>query len=420
MGKYKIGFARRIITPQKPMQMGGYHGERISEGIHDDLFVKTVVLEEQTTKKLIIFAVYDLIGIDYSIKNKILETYSPDTQLIIFASHTHSGPSGTVMIDNKDSVSLGKLDDEYLEFIISKTIQAIDESIYSLENFKYTLTNGKIRGAYSNRQNPEGYMNDQISVLNINTFHSNAVIYHFSCHPTILKSNNRLFSKDLVWGVNSQLKLDFLCFVNGTAGDVSTRFTRASDDYEEVLKTGKIIVDKIKELSKDKDEVRVLEKCEIYSFEVNLKTKSPHSQKDLLSEINKLKLQLKNDQGNSCRGNIRILETKIQGYERELIQSDYLKTHSEIILNCNLIIWDDYLIVTVPGELFSSLAKPMLEKYPNLTFVTYAEGSIGYITDTSGYNLNYYESMSSLLEKGQGEIFMKEIEKNIKDNYYAT
>ena len=65
----KIGFSKEKINPSLPVQLGGFAVERISKKIHDDLFVKTMVVNDKEIFKGII--VYDLLAIDHLLLEKL-------------------------------------------------------------------------------------------------------------------------------------------------------------------------------------------------------------------------------------------------------------------------------------------------------------------------------------------------------------
>src|SRR5262245_52064388 len=50
----KAGAAAVVITPPAGTPMAGYYYERASDGVHDDLFAKALVLEQGKTKAALV------------------------------------------------------------------------------------------------------------------------------------------------------------------------------------------------------------------------------------------------------------------------------------------------------------------------------------------------------------------------------
>ena len=65
----KIGFAKTVITPPLGMELGGYAGYRPNNGVHDDLYCKVILLEQEHTRYAL--AVLDLMCADESLCERI-------------------------------------------------------------------------------------------------------------------------------------------------------------------------------------------------------------------------------------------------------------------------------------------------------------------------------------------------------------
>jgi hypothetical protein len=90
-----VGVAQIDITPQKGMPMAGYYSPRGAEGTHDKLFARALVLEKDGTKAALV--ALDLIGTTFAMtveSRKLIEaeTKIPGGHVMLFASHSHTGP----------------------------------------------------------------------------------------------------------------------------------------------------------------------------------------------------------------------------------------------------------------------------------------------------------------------------------------
>jgi hypothetical protein len=90
-----VGAAQLDITPPKGMPMAGYYSARGAEGTHDSLFARALVLEKDGTKAALV--ALDLIGTTFVMtaeSRKLIEaeTKIPGGHVMLFASHSHTGP----------------------------------------------------------------------------------------------------------------------------------------------------------------------------------------------------------------------------------------------------------------------------------------------------------------------------------------
>lgn len=93
--RVKAGFAQIDITPPVGIRLAGYFKERISSGVHDPLWAKAIVLEQGKEKFTFVFC--DLAGMDRAFTKPAREQISaktgiPVSNIIIAATHTHTGP----------------------------------------------------------------------------------------------------------------------------------------------------------------------------------------------------------------------------------------------------------------------------------------------------------------------------------------
>jgi len=124
----KAATAKINITPPFGTPMGGnVRVDNKARGVHDDLFCNILILDDG--KKKICFLGFDLIGLNYTscndIKNEIESmTKIPDSNIVIWATHTHSGPDTCTLLTK----GIDKLIDEYLDDVIKKVAKGIAEA----------------------------------------------------------------------------------------------------------------------------------------------------------------------------------------------------------------------------------------------------------------------------------------------------
>jgi hypothetical protein len=89
--EFRLGAAAVPINPPLGIALAGYYHERASEGVLDDIFAKTTVLDDGQTRAAIV--VCDLISMPQWIvteARQMIETQTgiPGTNVIIAATHT--------------------------------------------------------------------------------------------------------------------------------------------------------------------------------------------------------------------------------------------------------------------------------------------------------------------------------------------
>ena len=107
---YNIGFAQEVFTPPVGVGLAGYMNKRPNVGMYDDLYVKAMIIESKGTKCG--FLTFDLCSITAELfkdlENLIVEKFGRElhNNLIISATHTHTGPSFYAGRANFDEVTL--------------------------------------------------------------------------------------------------------------------------------------------------------------------------------------------------------------------------------------------------------------------------------------------------------------------------
>src|SRR5205085_2458427 len=91
----KVGSAAVVITPPIGTPLAGYYETRISEGVHDDLYAKALVLECGGARAAMVSC--DLITMPPNVAAEARRLIERDTglkadQVMISATHAHTGP----------------------------------------------------------------------------------------------------------------------------------------------------------------------------------------------------------------------------------------------------------------------------------------------------------------------------------------
>ncbi|MEW5816521.1 MAG: neutral/alkaline non-lysosomal ceramidase N-terminal domain-containing protein, partial [Spirochaetota bacterium] len=121
MGALRAGSAVREITPQESQFLFGYpHVERYSTGVHDPLLSSALYLSDGKEEVLII--ANDIIFVSKKstaiIRKRICDKISiSEKNILISATHTHSGPKTMDYISNEADDIVPKADTQYVQYM---------------------------------------------------------------------------------------------------------------------------------------------------------------------------------------------------------------------------------------------------------------------------------------------------------------
>lgn len=121
MARFRAGAARSCITPQLGSHIVGYFTDRIAADVHDDLYAKAIVLENDDT--CIALVVCDLIAlfkedIEVMRERASLLTRIPKENIFVSCTHTHYAPSTVPALGTPR-------DEEYMETAMERIADSV-------------------------------------------------------------------------------------------------------------------------------------------------------------------------------------------------------------------------------------------------------------------------------------------------------
>src|SRR3954452_24876042 len=98
-GDLRVGAVAVVITPEAGTPMAGDYSARAAEGVHDDLYAKAIVLEQDGSKAALVAC--DLISMPRGVVERAREQIERATgisgaRVMISATHSHTGPVLTI------------------------------------------------------------------------------------------------------------------------------------------------------------------------------------------------------------------------------------------------------------------------------------------------------------------------------------
>jgi neutral ceramidase len=410
---FETGCGSAVITPRTGLQMGGYSGPRIAEGVHDDLMAKAVYLADGPENRMM-FIVVDTLEVDRHFVDEVRkrveqETGVPAACCVVAAIHTHSGPSGLGRVALSDTQVFGIFDEKLFERTVAGCATAARKARrWAREGTMYSGMASMLQPICGNRRLRTAEQM-QMRVLEVQTSTRCAVIYNLDCHPTVLHAENRLYSADFP-GFAARIMPLFEPFVtmpvflNGAAGDMSTRFYRKSSDFGEVERIGTIVAESVAA------SLDVLEPMKgpfvVRAAEVPLKLKARKfpSAQDLECRIADARKKLEAARLEHVQ-NLRPLESAIEGLTFAAKIADSARSREYIDSRLSLVRFGDLLVAGIPGELFSSLGNDIRAAFPDHVVLVpgYCGDYVGYIPDAAAYDEGGYEAFTTFIAKGEGE-----------------
>jgi hypothetical protein len=251
-GNFKVGFAKRDITPQKPMPMWGYGArhDALSVGVLDPLHAKAVVIEA-TPEKLAIVGL-DLgrspSASDMEHIRKEVKASAGVTYILMSGSHTHHGP--VLELKDEPGKGKGKFDDAvaYVPELVGKLIDVIVEAAGNAKDARIGWGSEQVDMNRNRQSKIEPKPRDtELSVLRFDSEAGKpiALVVNFAAHPTMLDAADLRFSAEypgqMMNAVETTLGTDCV-FMQGSAGDMSVK---ATEDSKGIEGFGKALAEKV-------------------------------------------------------------------------------------------------------------------------------------------------------------------------------
>ena len=142
----KFAVAKDLITPDRITSMGGYssfHGKQFM-GIHDNLYVKALLLDDG--KERLLFISIDLLFHDYelteTVKQFAYEKHRISNECLFLSyTHTHGGPAIRGYGDPS------QYSEEYEQFLLARIKSCIDRTM--LNQYEGSIEYGSIEGDWN-------------------------------------------------------------------------------------------------------------------------------------------------------------------------------------------------------------------------------------------------------------------------------
>ncbi|UJP66294.1 alkaline ceramidase [Mongoliitalea daihaiensis] len=211
------------ITPSKPLDLLGYKPRGPYEFVQDSSFVKALLISNGI--RTVLFLNYEFMIIHPSFQETILNGIA-DAQLPIdytffTATHTHAGLGGHIP-GIMGKLAFGGYHENFVQDVQTKTIDAIHESLASLDTADLFFQKSKTLGLVANRLIEGDSIDPYARQLIIRRKDGlNATLLTYSAHPTIVDRKFMGLSGDYPSVLTKELEgkqYDFALFAAGMVG----------------------------------------------------------------------------------------------------------------------------------------------------------------------------------------------------------
>ena len=423
------GFGRADITPGKPCFLVGYpHVERISTGTHDPLLASALCLENEG--RTLVFISVDLIfvspGWTRDCRARISEaTGIPPENILIGATHTHSGPQTCDLLVWKGDRVVPPCDPEYLEFSCARTAGAAIEAWHAMEPAELVVTSTNVAGlAGGNRIDPDGPEDPEAGLLMVRRTDGEsplAILAIYGMHPTVLHEDSTLFSGDFIAFTRAHLEKSFgagVVYLNGVSGNQSPRRFVRSQTFSEAERLGLALGKGIEEALRAADGFQSQVVLDSSTKKIPLERKKFPSVAESSARLEAARKAYENlkaaDAGHAV---VRTAECTVFGAEEvlTLARSEESgdaravgKKYSEAEVQVFRV--GDAAFAGWPGEFFVEYGLAVKSLSPAKTFVaTMSNGELqGYIVTLEAEREGGYEAQMAFFPASTGERFVNE------------
>ncbi len=428
----RAGAAQVVITPPNGIGLAGYYFERGADGTNDDLFAKTLVLNDGNTR--IALVTLDLISttrpmVEAARREIEKTTGIPGSNVMISATHAHTAPvlagRGVVEDPSGSGSPLSKTYSAGLPGLIAESVKRAQEKLQparltaavALEsnlsfNRRFHLRDGSV-GWNSGKGNtniirPAGPIDPEVRVLYLDSPREKAAAQplaayvNFAMHPDTVGGSK--FSSDYPGALARRLAEvkgpDLVTlFANGTCGNlnhINVNWPDPQKGSTEAARIGTILAAAVfKAWMQAAPVTNTTLRVSTEIVKLPLPELKPGATERARETV--LRLGMKDNKG---------FMEKVEAYKILDVAAREGKPHEvevQVISLGSEVAW-----VALPGEIFVELGLAIKQSSPfrHTLIAELANGAIGYIPNQPAYLEGNYEVISARCAAGSGELLV--------------
>lgn len=441
-GELKVGAATTVITPPLGVPLAGYYHERGSDGVHDELYSRAIVMEKDGVKVALVSL--DLISTrrPFVVKARELiekETGIPGDHVMISATHAHTGP---ILPDTsaRDAgiAEGGEIAKSYLETLpdlIARSVKLAHDKLQPAQassfighepsltfNRRFHMKDGSV-GWNPGKMNPDiiqpaGPIDPSVPVVFFETPAQDPIATYVNYAVHLDNVGGLRISADFPYTLTESLgkvlgEEHVTLWTAGTCGDlnhINVNWSRAQKGHENAARMGIVLAGEV--LRNWPNLVPVSDgPLRVCSMMVQLPL-APIDEDEV--EEAGFTVRTGNDRG---RDNFMKLVNAYKVLDVYGRQGKPLEVEVQAITLGNDLAW-----VSLPGEIFVQLGRDLKLDSPfkQTMIAELANGSIGYIPNRRAYPQGNYEVVSARCAAGSGEMLVEAAIRMLKEMRIAN
>ena len=384
----RFGIAKDIITPTSPMKLICAGGGKDSDflRIHDDIYVKSLVLDDGTKKTILMsfdLALHDR-DLNETLAEYALNKYGVSSEHFVLGC-THAHPVPAIRGYNPGTHS-----DAYEELLVTRAKQCIDRAMCNMmegtmeygsfyADFNISRR-GTVNGVYKIAPTEEYPHDTEFVVICIRDINGEvrSVIMNYACHPVFYPDERGLsgeFPARLCQYLDAEFYGNISMFFQSAAGDVRPRPTADLENNK---------FNKMKFADVDRFAKEMYEAVLAFISSGELKRIEP----DITADMFEIELPLEPKPLSFFEKYLEGKDVKefhpcvVNAYHT--VNGNYEKMPHDVILHCQLIrISETFYLATVGGEPCYGVKKAVQEVLDgkDICFIGYTDSSAYYVDD---------------------------------------
>ncbi|SFW92184.1 hypothetical protein [Amycolatopsis australiensis] len=421
------------ITPGPGHPLGGYlarHG--VATGTHDDLEASLIWLSTEDDPGVLWLAL-DALAADAGLTRTLADAVAAavgidPARVLVCASHTHSGPEGWTgplhpgLPGQRDAGLVGRM---------AETVAGAA--------LRLRAGRGRVRARWhagsteavgSNRYRPDGPHDPSFGVLELRRDDGTpaALLFDYASHPTVLGPDNLAWSAD--WPGATRRELAALigqpvaAFLQGAAGDASSRFVRRGRGHDEVRTLGGHLATSIARTLAAAPATAETGPVRLSRSALHLPYRDVPSLEDSLELRQTAEREWQREL--ACHGEdhpaVRIAQTRYEGCAMlaAMAATDRPTGCAEVpvsVVSLGEIAW-----LHTPFELFASLGLRIRRGSPfrHTRVIGYTDGYLGYLPDADGHRERVYESYVTLFGPDAADVLVEHCLKLLRKHHVSA
>jgi hypothetical protein len=248
--EFRAGIAVHAVTPDPLLPVsGGVGPSHPATRKKGELTVRALVFEQDGTRVAIVSA--DFLGFPSTLGNRVRAavTEVPPQNILIGATHTHSGPDCYGFPDGKGGTVA---DPKYLESVCVRMAETIKQAVSTLEPVRVKIATGEAKGKIAYNYYAEQLYDPRCHVIQfVNASGPVATLVNYAIHPEVIGSEAGICSPDLIGPLYDRIAAKgggIGIFMNSAQGGMVTADNRLpgggeARNWEECIRIGSLLAD---------------------------------------------------------------------------------------------------------------------------------------------------------------------------------